>query len=53
MSSISSVGSSANYPPIARVSTASKPAAPPATAAPAKDPDHDGDSDGGGLDVKG
>ncbi|CAN5562216.1 hypothetical protein BH10PLA1_BH10PLA1_16670 [soil metagenome] len=53
MSAITSVGPvAASYQPVARAvaetKTASKPAAP-VTA----DRDHDGDTDGGGLDVKG
>ncbi len=53
MSAISSVGPvAASYQPIAKVVAETKPA--PKPAAPVKaDRDHDGDTDGSGLDVQG
>ena len=57
MSAISSIGAgSALYPPIAPTATQAKPATTSASVASTtggKDPDHDGDTDGPGLDVKG
>jgi hypothetical protein len=57
MSSINAVGSNSPiYQPVTHPSAQTKPAAP-ATANPASsgghDPDHDGDTDGPGLDVNG
>ena len=58
MSAINSIGSNvAPYQPITSSATQSKPAKPAAsvTAAPTSvgDPDHDGDKDGAGVDIKG
>jgi len=55
MSSVGSVGSTPTiYQPIVRTAVQPKPAPTTSTkAVPTNDPDHDGDSDKGGVDVNG
>jgi len=54
MSSVSSIGSTPTvYKPLTTATNPPKPGTTTASPALPKDPDHDGDSDGQGVDVQG